>query len=248
MENLMANTISLIIPVYNEEEILERQIEKLLPFMDKNFTEYEIILSENGSTDQTKNISRDLEKKFESIKALIDDVPGDYGLALKKGISLARFEQIGILELDYLDTKYLLEAYKMIHDYDLIIGSKSLSVGIDERPLKRKIMSWLYNLVIKMIFKVNLTETHGSKVFKKKKLEGISNECITTQGIWPTEFVLRAHLHPELKVKEIPINLAIIELRPTRIGALKRLKKTYQDLMLLKSALKKNPYLQKTAV
>src|SRR5688572_7937512 len=90
--------ISIVIPVYNEEGIIHSAIvdlrERLKPF---GWT-YEIILAENGSTDRTVEIGKELSAKYnylaEGQVKIISMGEPNYGRALKQGILLARGELI----------------------------------------------------------------------------------------------------------------------------------------------------------
>lgn len=96
----------------------------------------------------------------------------------------------------------------------------------------------LYNFGIRLIFNVSLSETHGLKTFKKDSLNHITNGCVTKHAVWPSEFCIRAVKDKNLKVTEIPVTIPLVEIRATRIKAMKRLKKTIDDLMLLRRAIK----------
>jgi glycosyltransferase involved in cell wall biosynthesis len=235
---MMNRLISVVVPIFNEEEILEEKVKFLQAELKGRFDRYEIILSENGSSDQTKEIARAIAGKSKNLSVIIDDIPPDYGMALIKGIKASREENIAILELDYLDLDFLMRAYAMLEDHDLIIGSKKLSPGIDQRPFKRKLFTWLYNFMVRRMFSLKLSETHGLKVMHKSAIVPIMETCITRQAVFPTELVIRASRDPKIKVAEIPLSLPLREIRKTRIQALKRLRKTIDDLMTLKRALK----------
>jgi hypothetical protein len=97
----------------------------------------------------------------------------------------------------------------------------------------------LYNIGIRWVFGVKLSETHGLKTFKKSKLNTITNGCVTRHAVWPSEFCIRAVRDKNLKVIEIPVTIPLREIRATRIKAMKRLKKTADDLLLLRKALSK---------
>ena len=79
---------SIIIPIYNEEKYLQKFLFDLLKKL-KNFSDYEIILIENGSTDQTRKLARKICKQKKLVRMLT--LPeGNYGLAVKKGFLSAK--------------------------------------------------------------------------------------------------------------------------------------------------------------
>ena len=80
--NSSFNNFSIVIPIYNEEEILAESINNILSICERTSVEYEIIISENGSTDNTKNLAREFEQSDSKVVLIESDHP-NYGEALK---------------------------------------------------------------------------------------------------------------------------------------------------------------------
>src|SRR6056297_1553457 len=84
--------VSIVIPVYNEEGILSASVadltEKLQDLDDWDYN-YEIILSENGSTDGTVEVAHKLMERHPELRLIRAGEP-NYGLAMRKGIMQAR--------------------------------------------------------------------------------------------------------------------------------------------------------------
>ena len=87
--------ISIVIPAYNEEKAIGKQINSLQNIMDKVDFEYEIIAVNDGSTDGTL----DELKKFD-ITIIDSPYNRGYGASLKSGISKSEFEYILIIDAD----------------------------------------------------------------------------------------------------------------------------------------------------
>ena len=231
-------SISIVIPVYNEEEIVQDRISYLIPELRNSFQNIDVILSENWSTDNTKEIIKELSSKWREISAIIDDGIADYGQALIKGIYSSKYDEVSILELDYLDLDFPKRSYNLLSDFDFIIGSKRINKNMDKRPFKRKFFTYLYNFLLRRIFNLKLTDTHGLKTFKKSKIGKIIKKCVTKHSVFPSELVIRADRDKDCKICEIPLSLPLIEVRKTRINPTKRLKKTIDDLILLRKVIK----------
>ena len=75
---------SIVIPIYNEEEILEESTNAIFSLCKRMGIDFEIIFSENGSTDNTKKIADKLVNKYSEIKIISNPEP-NYGNALKAG-------------------------------------------------------------------------------------------------------------------------------------------------------------------
>ena len=93
---------SIVIPIYNEEEILEESTNAIYSICKRMGIDFEIIFSENGSTDNTKKIASEFTAKYSEIKIISNPEP-NYGNALK--------ELIKILEKE-IETKYLILSNK----------------------------------------------------------------------------------------------------------------------------------------
>jgi len=93
--------VSIVIPVYNEEKILETAVKRLKKDLDqfRDEFDFEIILAENGSTDRTIEKGGELSKNDSSVSIFHYEHP-DYGLALQEGIRRAGGEIIVCDEID----------------------------------------------------------------------------------------------------------------------------------------------------
>ena len=93
--------VSIVIPLYNEEKILETAVNRLKKDLDqfRDEFDFEIILAENGSTDRTIEKGGELSKIDSSVSIFHYEHP-DYGLALQEGIRRAGGEIIVCDEID----------------------------------------------------------------------------------------------------------------------------------------------------
>ena len=81
--------MTVVIPVYNEEALLATAINDLMLRLGDIPLTTEVIISENGSKDRTREIARELAAKHRNIRVLNTDEP-NYGRALRRGIEEAR--------------------------------------------------------------------------------------------------------------------------------------------------------------
>ena len=65
--NSSFNNFSIVIPIYNEEEIFAESINNILSICERTSVDFEIIISENGSTDNTKNLAREFEQSNSNV-------------------------------------------------------------------------------------------------------------------------------------------------------------------------------------
>ena len=73
--NSSFNNFSIVIPIYNEEDILTESINNILSICERTSVDFEIIISENGSTDNTKNLAREFEQFNPNVILIESDYP-----------------------------------------------------------------------------------------------------------------------------------------------------------------------------
>ena len=123
---------SIVIPIYNEEEILEESTNAIFSLCKGMEIDFEIIFSENGSTDNTKKIADKLIKKYSEIKIISNPEP-NYGNALKAGFELAKNDLVISFDIDYYSESFLREALMLSSEYSSITASKRLGSSEDGR-------------------------------------------------------------------------------------------------------------------
>jgi len=237
--------LSLILPVYNESKIIEEEVlaldkslkEKLPNWLDK----LELVIVENGSTDNTLSLACGLTKKFSYIRVTHLDKPS-YGKALKEGLLIGKGDYLIILNIHFHNIEFIKEALKILEEekVDIVVASKNLRESKDERPFLRKAITKLFNLFLKIFFKYKGTDTHGMKAFKKDSIIPLISKCITEGELFDTELLLLAQLY-RLQIKEIPTNIA----RTSSRGIIKRIKPTLKDLIKIQKNIRKWQKIQK---
>jgi glycosyltransferase involved in cell wall biosynthesis len=197
-------SISIFIPVYNEEDIICRNTEKLVKFLDALNISYEIVMCSNGSTDRTVELGNSLEKKFPlEIHFFALDERG-VGRALKFCIPHFKYPYIFSLDMDLsADLSFVTSALASLSDYDIIIGSKR--VGTQSRNFARKLGSGLYIFLARLLLGMHFTDySLGAKVYKKSILEKY-NRLIDNYG---TDYVINIVYHAfkdGCRILELPV-------------------------------------------
>lgn len=223
--------LSIVIPSHNEEGIIKDTVQAIHKYAHSVFQEFEIIVVENGSTDKTADIIKNLQSKYSKIKLLNLPQPS-YGDALLEGIKTSKGELVIIYNADFYDLKFIDIAKDDLSGYDIIIGSKNLPSSKDKRPFLRILVTKLFNLLLKLLFNFKGTDTHGIKIFRRTKIINIINNCKTKTGIVDSEIIIKAE-RANLKKKEVPVT--VIEKRPPRFK--KRFINTFSDIYELSKAL-----------
>jgi glycosyltransferase involved in cell wall biosynthesis len=198
-------SIGFVIPVYNEEKILEEQLNELLDFLDSFEPSAEVVVVENGSQDRTAELLDELAAEESRINPLHLD-RANYGLALKKGLEFISTENVFLLNIDFWDKDFIRNSLGELDNYDLIIGSKSHPESFDNRSIYRKFLTWGLNFLLGLMVGFKGTETHGLKALRKSAVERYLDDLQLARGMFDTELVIRAQ-YEGLSIKEVPVSL-----------------------------------------
>ena len=230
--------VSIVIPVYNEEGILQGSVLELEKKLRAFGWSYELVLCENGSRDRTVEIGKQLEAEQTNVRMLSIGQP-NYGLALKTGILEARGTFVICDEIDLCDTEFYARSLALLErsDTDLVVGSKAMLGSNDQRPLVRRLATRVYNGMLRAVCDYSGTDTHGLKAFRRAALLETARHCVLDRDVFASEFVIRAHRERK-KVVEIPF--AVREKRPPSINLMKRVPHVIKSVAKLAISVRKN--------
>ena len=226
-------TASIVIPVYNEEAILTTAVNDLIVRLAEKLPEltYEIIITENGSTDRTLEHAYELERKHAQVKVLHSPEP-NYGKALRRGMLEARGTYVLCDEIDICDVGFHARALELLlaDQCDMVIGSKAHKDAQDQRPMMRKAGTAVINGMLKLALGFKGTDTHGLKAFHRERLLPVVSRCVVDRDLFASEFVIRAE-RDAFRIVEVPIVIA--EKRPPSINLVKRVPRVLRQIATL---------------
>lgn len=226
------DTVEILIPVYNEEDILKHQLIPIFSLLPDRFS---IFVVENGSTDKTVEILKELTREYPAFKYISLPQP-NYGLAMKTALSEANGDILITEDLDVLDTDFWLRGLRILNDgeVDIVQGSKVLSGKDDKRPLIRKLATLTLTFLLRHVLGYKGTDTHGPKVLIRESIIDTLAKCEFELDLFPTELVIRAQ-RAGIRIREIPIHLS--ELRATPLPLFKRVPRALRDILRLRKLL-----------
>ena len=228
--NSMFNSFSIVIPIYNEEEILLESVNSIISMCERTELTYELLLIENGSTDKTLEIAQSLSTINNSIKVHSLN-QANYGNALKNGFSLAIYDLVVAFDIDYYSETFLITSLQLESEFSAITASKRLQTSEDARRLIRRVATNFFVYLLKVLFNTDLSDTHGMKAIKKTEINKFIEQVVSTQDIFDTELLLRIERNGG-KVKEVPAK--INEIRPSVSLIYKRIPRTLKSLIKLR--------------
>ena len=193
------NKVSIIIPVYNEENSLAQVIAELKNKVDSLSIEYEIIVINDGSTDQTKNIL----EKIEGIKLIDHPYNKGYGASLKTGVKNAEFDWLLSFDGDgQHKPEYIEEFLRHADQYDMVIGARQGYQG----PLWRQPGKKLIHLIANYLADRKIPDLNcGFRLLKKKYFSRYEH-------LFPSGFSLSttstlAFFKEGLNIKYVPVTI-----------------------------------------
>ena len=228
--NFNFKNFSIVIPIFNEEEILEESTNAIFSLCKRMEIDFEIIFSENGSTDKTKAIAEELTNKHPEIKIISNPEP-NYGNALKTGFKIAKNDLVVSFDIDYYSESFLSEALKLESEYSGITASKRLGSSEDGRRFIRRLATNFFVILLKTLFGTKLSDTHGMKAIKKSEIEKFLPKVVSTQDIFDTELLIRIEKNGG-KIKEVPAK--VNEIRPSVSLIYKRIPRNLKSLIKLR--------------
>ena len=199
--------ISIILPAYNEEKRIKRTISDLRSYLKSKKYLYEIIVADDGSTDRTINVLKDM---LASDLRIITITRSGKGTAVKEGVLSANYEYVFFMDADLSTdvgeiTKFI-NIFKKEKDLGVIIGSRYLPNGsVIIQPPFRNFVGKTFSFVKSKLLGINFYDSQcgfkafrldvGKKIFSKSVIKGFS---------FDVEILYIALLN-NIKVKEVSV-------------------------------------------
>ncbi len=165
--------LSVVIPAYNEERNLKKGVlSKVEDFLKENILDYEVLIVDDGSSDQTKELIKRFIDQKRHFK-LIENSHGGKAIAVIEGMNQALGDIVLFTDMDQATPIDQLDKFipRFREGYDIVIGSR---VGRKGAPLIRKLSAWGFSVLRSLILGLPFTDTQcGFKAFNRKSIEKI---------------------------------------------------------------------------
>jgi dolichol-phosphate mannosyltransferase len=158
---------SLVIPVFNEEKLIDMLVKRTVAAVETFTNDYEVIFVDDGSTDQSLPGILKWREKNRKIKLLSLSKNFGHQAAYTAGLEHARGDIVAMMDGDLQDPPELLaEMYRMltVEDYDIVSGKKTGRKG----KKSRKLYSFLFHMVFKQIGDIKNMENYGNFSMMKR--------------------------------------------------------------------------------
>jgi glycosyltransferase involved in cell wall biosynthesis len=227
--------VSVVIPIHNEASTLPQAVPALLTEMAQVDAAFDVTLAENGSTDDTVAVASGLAATDARLR-VVTLPEADYGAAMRAGFLAASGDWVVNFDIDYFSGGFVAAA--MATEADIVVASKRVAGASDNRGALRRLATWGFNLLLRSLFRVNVTDTHGMKAVRRHVVADIGPKVVSTQDLFDTELVMRAE-RAGYRIAEIPA--VVIETRQARSGIWSRVPRTLMGLLRLRLSMWRSP-------
>jgi glycosyltransferase involved in cell wall biosynthesis len=180
-------TLSLIIPALNEEANIAAAVQEVLQAVGDRFADYELLLFDDGSRDQTGAIMDKLAAGNPRIRVTHNATPRNLGGVYKQGVALARFDYVTWAPGDNENPAgALVPVYEAIGKADIVVPYPA---NARVRPLARRVISRCYTLLMNLLFGHWLPYYNGTAVFPASDLRRI--EIRTNSFAYQSEILVK---------------------------------------------------------
>ena len=198
-------TLSVFFPAYYDEKNIGKVVNKAVEVLDElNLKDYEVIIIEDGSPDKTGEVADELSKQFEKVRVIHHKKNMGYGATLRDGFYAAKMDYVfysdGDNQFDLVEMKKFVA---LIPYVDHVVGYRKKK----QYSLYRKITSFIYNYILRIIFKIDYVDIDCAfKLFKRELFNKIKIDSI--DAFIDAEIMIKSDLlgykTTEIGVKHLP--------------------------------------------
>jgi len=209
----MGFSLSIVIPVYNEAEKIRNDIIALSSYLTENQISGEIIISDDGSIDNTiKTASETSIVESIPLSVISDGAHLGKGHAVRQGILQSNGDVVMFIDSgNTVKLDAISKGLEMIQrgECQMVIGSRHLPESVITKPLafQRRIVSKLFRIFIKLIFPSlwRFSDTQcGFKIVKGDLARKLYNESQINGFLFDIE-ILKNALKQNVSIQELPI-------------------------------------------
>ncbi len=208
----MIKRLSVVMPVLNGENFIVDNVRKVYSILggyvqEKLIKDYEIVVVDDGSVDATFSLLKENFSENSKIIITKNSFNQGKGFAIKQGVKYSSGDVIVIIDSD-LDIppeqiKKLIIEYQ--NGYDIVITSKFEKESKLKYPIYRKIISMIYYLIVKVLFRLPVKDTQtGLKLFKGEAIRYAVEKMVVKRFAFDLELLAIAYRH-NYSIKSIPV-------------------------------------------
>lgn len=187
---MQLHSLSVFLPAFNEEKNIEATVLKTLKVLESlKLDEYEIIVIDDGSSDQTAQRVSRIAKDNAGIRLVSHEVNLGYGAALKTGFKSSKYPWVAFTDADgQFDFSEITKFIGKTNEADLILGYRLNRSD----PFDRVVLTFGWKTIAKILLGLNVKDySCGFKLIKKEVFEKVQ-PLETEEKVTQIEFLVKA--------------------------------------------------------
>jgi glycosyltransferase involved in cell wall biosynthesis/O-antigen/teichoic acid export membrane protein len=200
--------LSVVLPGHNAAAGLQTVLEHLLDRLGE-VSSYEIIVVSDGSTDDTVEIAESFPSK--NVRVIHYPTREGKGHALQVGLAEAKGAFVAFCDADGDIEPEAIEpflAVMKLYEPDIVLGSKRHPLSEVHYPLLRRLLSWSYHKLARLLFRVNVRDTQtGFKLIRRDVLAAVLPRMLEKRYAFDLEFLVVARSLGFTRVFEAPVRI-----------------------------------------
>ena len=176
MTDTITDRLSIIIPAHNEAENLTACITGIEKILGENKIDREIIVVNDNSTDNTKEVLENLCQQFKSLKVIENTSENGFGRAVRLGLKFFSGNAVAIMMADLSDSPQDLVRYweKLQEGHECVFGSRFIEgSNVIDYPKAKLVANRIVNSAIRYAFKIPCNDiTNAFKIYRREVIEG----------------------------------------------------------------------------
>ena len=233
MPNFEKKDISFVLPMYNEAEAIEDTLKEIVSVAGHLSDNYEIIVVDDGSTDNSSAIADNISKKNSKIITIHLEKNTKFGGALKEGLKKATKEIVIYTDSDLpVGLEDIKKTVPMLDSADIVTATSMVKKG---ENIKRKIISAVYNLLIQVLFRTGIRDINsGYKIYKREILQDM--DLRSNSPFIDVEIFIKAK-KKNAKIIEYPIIFRPRKKGVSKISRVPVIIQTFLDMLICRFTL-----------
>jgi glycosyltransferase involved in cell wall biosynthesis len=171
----MADSVSLLFPVFKDEDTVRTVAEKAIGLLSSLGGAYEVIIVNDGSPDRSGEIADELARENPAIRVIHHPRNLGYGAAVRSGIAASRYDIVCMTDGDdQYEVEDFRKLLKLRDRYDIIITFRYKKIYSSVRIF----VSWVYNWVLRRLFRTPFRDVStGLRLARRAVLEDLELEA-----------------------------------------------------------------------
>ena len=199
----MSIDTSIIVPIYNTAEMIKDSVNQITNTMDPLRMNYEILLRDDGSTDGSREVLKQVAGEYPEVKYFYNPSNKGLGSTLRKLLRDARGDKIVYCDCDLPFGVHIIPVLlKRLKDNDIVVASRYRG-ALNSTPFARKACSRFYYFLCRLLFNIPIADIGSGSVAMRSRI--LDEVHLKANGFdIHAEFYVKAS-KKEFRIKEMPV-------------------------------------------